>query len=77
MNATFGCTRLIYNKFLAQRKELYESEKKSLTYNTQAKELPSLKNELLFLKEVDSIALQQSLKNLEAAYKNFFQKIIS
>ena len=74
INATFGCTRLVYNRFLAQRKELYESEKKSVTYNTQAKELPLLKNELLFLKEIDSIALQQSLKNLDAAYKNFFQK---
>ena len=74
INATFGCTRLVYNRFLAQRKKLYETEKKSVTYNTQAKELPLLKLELPFLKEVDSIALQQSLKNLETAYKNFFQK---
>ncbi|MGL5637989.1 MAG: RNA-guided endonuclease TnpB family protein, partial [Cetobacterium sp.] len=74
INATFGCTRLVYNRFLAQRKEVYETQKKSITYNTQAKELPLLKNELPFLKEVDSIALQQSLKNLETAYKNFFQK---
>ena len=74
INQTFGCTRLVYNRFLAQRKELYETEKKSVTYNTQAKELPLLKNELPFLKEVDSIALQQTLKNLETAYKNFFQK---
>ncbi|MCQ8213435.1 transposase [Cetobacterium somerae] len=73
INATFGCTRLVYNRFLAQRKELYETEKKSVTYNTQAKELPLLKLELPFLKEVDSIALQQALKNLETAYKNFFQ----
>ena len=74
INQTFGCTRLVYNRFLAQRKKLYETEKKSVTYNTQAKELPLLKLELPFLKEVDSIALQQSLKNLETAYKNFFQK---
>ncbi|WP_297487793.1 transposase [uncultured Cetobacterium sp.] len=71
---TFGCTRLVYNKFLAQRKELYETEKKSVTYNTQMKELPVLKNELEFLKEIDSISLQITLKNLEIAYKNFFQK---
>ncbi|MGL5348985.1 MAG: RNA-guided endonuclease TnpB family protein [Cetobacterium sp.] len=74
INATFGCSRLVYNRFLAQRKEVYETEKKSVTYNTQAKELPLLKLELPFLKEVDSIALQQSLKNLETVYKNFFQK---
>lgn len=75
INQTFGCTRLVYNRFLGQRKELYETEKKSVTYNTQAEELVALKLELLpFLKEVDSIALQQALKNLETAYKNFFQK---
>ena len=74
INQTFGCTRLVYNRFLGQRKELYETEKKSVTYNTQAKELVPLKLELPFLKEVDSIALQQALKNLETAYKNFFQK---
>ena len=74
INQTFGCTRLVYNRFLGQRKELYETEQRSVTYNTQAKELPLLKNELPFLKEVDSIALQQALKNLETAYKNFFQK---
>lgn len=41
---------------------------------TKAKELVPLKLELPFLKEVDSIELQQSFKNLETAYKNFFQK---
>lgn len=74
INQTFGCTRLVYNRFLAQRKKLYETEKKSVTYNTQARELPLLKNKFPFLKKVDSIALQQALKNLEIAYKNFFQK---
>lgn len=43
----------------------------------EAKELVPLKLELPFLKEVDSIELQQSFKNLETAYKNFFQKRIS
>ncbi|WP_454756681.1 hypothetical protein [Cetobacterium ceti] len=55
----------IYN--LAFKYRIYPNE-------TQAKELVPLKLELPFLKEVDSIALQQSLKNLETAYKNFFQK---
>ena len=71
---TFGCTRQIYNMFLDKRIKLYEEEKKSTTYNTQAKELPSLKKELEYLKEVDSISLQVALKNLEKAFKSFFQK---
>ena len=53
---------------------MYDKEKKSTTYNTQAKELVPLKIELPYLKEVDSIALQQALKHLETAYMNFFEK---
>ena len=30
---TFGCVRFVFNHFLALRKELYETEKKSLSYN--------------------------------------------
>lgn len=71
---TFGCTRKVYNMFLDKRIKLYEEEKKSTTYNTQAKELPNLKKELAYLKEVDSISLQVALKNLEKAFKSFFQK---
>ena len=74
IHRTFGSTRLIYNMFLDKRIKLYESEKKSTTYNTQAKELPSLKKEMTFLKEVDSISLQVALKNLDKAFQGFFQK---
>ncbi len=74
IHRTFGSTRLIYNMFLEQRINLYESEKKSTTYNTQAKELPALKKEMTFLKEVDSISLQVALKNLDKAFQGFFQK---
>ncbi|MGL5050642.1 MAG: IS200/IS605 family element RNA-guided endonuclease TnpB [Fusobacteriaceae bacterium] len=74
INQTFGCIRFLYNRFLSQRNEVYKLEKKSLTYNTQAKELPALKLEFPWLKDVDSIALQQTLRNLETAYKNFFNK---
>ena len=31
INKTFGCTRFVYNKALAYRKELYNKEKKSLS----------------------------------------------
>src|SRR5699024_6404326 len=36
--------------------------------------LPSLKNEYAWLKEVDSIALQSSLKNLADSFSRFFKK---
>jgi putative transposase len=72
INKTIGCARFVYNRFLARRKELYESEQKTLNYSGCSKELTQLKKEIGWLTEVDKFALQNSLKNLEAAYKNFF-----
>lgn len=37
--------------------------------------LTSLKKELLWLKEVDSTALQSSLQTLDSAYQNFFRRV--
>ena len=61
---TFGSVRFVYNYFLGVKTKLYEEEKKSLSYTKCAAELVSLKKENPFLKEVDSIALQQSLRHL-------------
>ena len=70
---TFGCCRLIYNKALAMREEGYKQGEK-VSYNQTSAMLTSLKQELEFLREADSIALQQSLRDLDRAYTNFFQK---
>jgi putative transposase len=72
INKTIGCARYVYNRFLARRKELYDSEKKTLNYSGCSQELTQLKKEIDWLKEVDKFALQNSLRNLETAYKNFF-----
>ena len=71
-NRTIGCSRFVYNRFLALRKEAYCAEKKTLNCNACSQQLTLLKKEIEWLKEVDKFALQNSLKNLEAAYKNFF-----
>ena len=42
----------------------------------QAVQLPSLKEEYPWLKEVPSQTLQQTLKDLDQAYKNFFRKVL-
>lgn len=72
---TFGCCRLIYNKGLAMRNESYKSGDKVGFAQTSAM-LPELKKQedFAFLKEVDSIALQQSLRDLDRGFVNFFQK---
>ncbi|MEH2000013.1 MAG: IS200/IS605 family element RNA-guided endonuclease TnpB [Nostoc sp.] len=72
INKTIGCARFIYNRFLALKQELYQTEQKTLSYNACSQRLTLLKKEIEWLKEVDKFALQNSLKNLETAYKNFF-----
>jgi putative transposase len=75
INRTFGCCRLVYNKGLDMRNTTYETGGKPSFGQTSAM-LPQLKRteEFSFLKEVDSIALQQSLRDLDRAFVNFFQK---
>ena len=72
---TFGCARFVYNHFLAQRISEYNVTGKSPTRFQQDKMLTSLKKELLWLKEVDSIPLQSELQNLDSAYQNFFRRV--
>lgn len=69
---TFGCTRYVYNYYLGKRKKLYEVDKINYTYVKCARDLTQLKKEFEWLKEVDSVGLQTSLKDLDMAYKNFF-----
>jgi putative transposase len=75
INKTFGCCRLIYNKGLVMRDEAYKNGLK-VGYTQTSAMLTELKktSEFLFLKEVDSIALQQSLRDLDRGFVNFFQK---
>lgn len=65
---TFGCTRYVYNHYLDKRK----TDKTNYTYVKCCKDLTQLKKEVEWLKEVDSVGLQTSLKDLDVAYKNFF-----
>ena len=75
INKTFGCCRLIYNRGLAMRNEAYENGKK-IGYSQTSAMLTELKKseDFVFLKVVDSIALQQSLRHLDRSFVNFFQK---
>ena len=69
----FGCSRFVYNHFLRLTTDVYADCKKSLRYKEWAKLLTSLKKEFEWLKEVNSQALQQTLKDLETAYSRFFK----
>lgn len=72
---TFGCVRFVYNKMLAERKEMYEQYKDNKEELKKCK-LPTpakYKTEFEWLKEVDSLALANAQMNLQTAYNNFFR----
>lgn len=75
INQTFGCCRLVYNKGLTMRNDAYTNGQK-VGYNQTSAMLTKLKkiDDFAFLKMVDSIALQQSLRDLDRGFKNFFEK---
>ena len=75
INQIFGCCRLIYNKGLAMRNDEYAKGNK-IGYSQTSAMLTELKRskEYAFLKDADSIALQQALRDLDRGFVNFFQK---
>ena len=70
---TFGCTRYIYNNFLAERKNKYEESKIKVHVYEQLHELTDLKREKEWLREIDSCALQACVYNLDDAFQKFFR----
>jgi putative transposase len=75
LNKHFGSIRFIYNYFLNERKNEYETNKNTLNYYDNAKALTELKkhDDYNWLKEINSQSLQYSLKSLDGAYQNFFK----
>lgn len=75
MSRNFGCCRYVFNHFLTQRQEQYKKTGKAPTRFQQDKSLTMLKQELPWLKEVDSTSLQATLQDLDAAFQNFFRRV--
>ena len=74
LQKTFGCCRWVYNKVLSMRQEEYAAGGKTKGINSYITLIPQWKrSEAPWLSEVDSMALQQSLRDLDKAYKNFFR----
>lgn len=74
---TFGCCRFVYNYYLAKRQEAYLNQGHTMNYFECNKDLSTLKNSnnTSWLKEVDATALQSSLRDLDAAFHNFFRNV--
>ena len=73
---TIGCSRYIYNYFLSLWNDTYAKTGKGLSYNACSAMLPQMKRnaKTTWLSEVDSIALQSSLKHLADSFTRFFKK---
>ncbi len=76
ISKSIGCARFVYNLFLARRSKHYEKTGENFGYCKCSEELTLLKQskEHLWLNEVDKFALQNSLRNLDTAFVNFFRE---
>jgi len=73
---TFGCTRFAYNHMLRLRTDAWYKEQKRVGYHDTSALLTELKKqpETIWLNEVSSVPVQQSLRHLQTAFSNFFAK---
>lgn len=74
INKTIGCSRFVFNYFLALWNDTYKETGKGLSYVECSAELTKLKRELEWLKEPDKFSMQNALRNLSDAYGRFFKK---
>ncbi len=73
---TFGCVRLVYNKALEARTAAWYQEQRRVNYAETSAMLTAWKktDDLAFLNEVSSVPVQQTLRHLQGAFANFFDK---
>ena len=69
INKIIGSCRFIYNQILGKAIDYYKENEKSMKLSIETE----LKKEFEWLRAMDSIAIQQSRRDLETAYKNFFR----
>lgn len=71
----FSFCRFLYNNALEERISYYKRFGKSLTYNSQTKELPSVKEVFCEAKSIHSQVLQSVLKQVDFGFQNFFRNL--
>ena len=68
-----GSSRFVYNLALETKNSAYLGSKHNFSPFDLIKQLPELKKECEWLKEVNSQSLQQSIQNMDIAFKKFFK----
>jgi putative transposase len=69
-----NCQRYIYNWALNLNNELYKKDKKKYSSTELSKMLTQYKKQKVWLNEVSSATLKESIRNLDKAYTNFYKK---
>ncbi|MGV9708853.1 RNA-guided endonuclease InsQ/TnpB family protein [Streptomyces sp. NPDC003483] len=75
---TFGCARVVYNDALAARKAAWAADKSRIPTGALARQVITEAKrtaERAWLADVSVDALQSSVRDLDAAYRNFFDSL--
>jgi putative transposase len=67
--------RELYNAALEERREAWRMSRVSISYNDQSAQLPEIKEIRPQYKEIYSQILQDTLKRVDKAFKNFFRRV--
>src|SRR6266704_6631297 len=67
--------RELYNAALEERREAWRMSRVSISYNDQSAQLPEIKEIRPEYKEIYSQILQDTLKRVDKAFKNFFRRV--
>ena len=72
----FGCCRFVYNRCLSYRKEVYASDKRNVSQYECMRLVTQMRHDpdCAWLSSCDSMSLQESIKDLNKAFANFFEK---
>jgi putative transposase len=72
---TFGCVRYVYNWALNLKTTAYRERQEKLHYSDLSAALTAIKKQPdhSWLNEAASVPLQQSLRHLDSAFRNFFE----
>lgn len=76
ISQTFGCSRFVYNNYLATRKDYYALTKETLSvarYKTNYLNPSKKTEEFSFLSDVDKFALEVAVENVQDAFDRFFK----
>jgi len=75
LDKTLNTCRILYNDCLTERRDAWQSCRKHINYYDQANQLKEIKTFDEDLKEVHSQVIQDVLKRIDKAFKNFFRRV--